>query len=269
MRTILVALLATTFLCSGQHLAQAQKSIFDVRRDFARNAIDLDGRFREFDGKIADLFMYVDQIMPERLGPRKLADLGFDLLSGRVVSVGKDGFLMRAEDHDGSPFVWIKNHPRQSQLIDGSKVIVVALRSGIHQWGGTSAAFDVGRPAPPEFVARMLKEISIREEAEKQTKVAEVKKLADSKKSADEAKRAEIEARVLNSLKSSASKGYDFAQYDLGIRYLEGRGVPKDRAEGKKLLEQAAAQGHKKAKAKLDELGTEKGLPSPGPAKKP
>ncbi len=44
------------------------------------------------------------------------------------------------------------------------------------------------------------------------------------------------------------------AQYRLGLMYLEGRGVPQDRAQARKWLERAARQGYPEAVARLKEL---------------
>ncbi|MGP8201082.1 MAG: tetratricopeptide repeat protein [Limisphaerales bacterium] len=52
-----------------------------------------------------------------------------------------------------------------------------------------------------------------------------------------------------------ADGGIDGAQFLLGLRYLEGQGVPKDNAKGIEYLKKAAAQGKIGAINKLKELG--------------
>jgi TPR repeat protein len=47
--------------------------------------------------------------------------------------------------------------------------------------------------------------------------------------------------------KKSAELGFAEAQYDLGVRYIVGRGVPKNEATGLEWYKKAAAQGYKEA----------------------
>ena len=48
-----------------------------------------------------------------------------------------------------------------------------------------------------------------------------------------------------------AEKGSDPAQYSLGMRYLEGKGVPKDLKKARKWLTESAKQGNADAKKAL------------------
>lgn len=50
-----------------------------------------------------------------------------------------------------------------------------------------------------------------------------------------------------------AEKGSDPAQFALGMRYLEGKGVPKDLKKARKWLEASAKQGNAEAKKALTE----------------
>ncbi|MBU1236159.1 MAG: SEL1-like repeat protein [Gammaproteobacteria bacterium] len=45
-----------------------------------------------------------------------------------------------------------------------------------------------------------------------------------------------------------AAKGDDCAQYQLGEMYMQGKGVPQDKARALELFKKAAAQGNQKAK---------------------
>lgn len=67
----------------------------------------------------------------------------------------------------------------------------------------------------------------------------------------------EANRRVFESYKKSASAGSASAQYELGIRYLLGKGVEKNEMEGVKFLRAAAEQDYSQAKKKLAELGIE------------
>ena len=54
--------------------------------------------------------------------------------------------------------------------------------------------------------------------------------------------------------RKSANQGYAKAQYTLGLLYLEGKGVPQDKAEAIKWFRKAAKQGHAEAKEELKKL---------------
>lgn len=53
---------------------------------------------------------------------------------------------------------------------------------------------------------------------------------------------------------ANAEKGFPESQYAMGIRYLNGTGVPRDEERAREYLEAAADRGNAKAKEKLREL---------------
>lgn len=63
-----------------------------------------------------------------------------------------------------------------------------------------------------------------------------------------------IESNRVAWLRSEATNGVASAQYDLGMRYLSGKGVGKDQALAREWLEKAAAKGHTYAKRALGGL---------------
>jgi len=63
--------------------------------------------------------------------------------------------------------------------------------------------------------------------------------------------------------KRRAEEGSDDAQYQLGLRYLSGKGTDKNEKLGREWLGKAAKQGHAQATKKLAELGPE---PASAPA---
>ena len=67
-------------------------------------------------------------------------------------------------------------------------------------------------------------------------------------------KQNEMAAKRVEYQKKKAEEGVDYAQYDLGIRYLTGDGVEKDPKVAEQWLKKAAAQGHADAKKKLEEI---------------
>jgi TPR repeat protein len=59
---------------------------------------------------------------------------------------------------------------------------------------------------------------------------------------------------ALNSLTAMCNRGSSVAQFNLGLMYEEGDGVAQDDDEAAKWFQQAADQGHKIAKSKLDKM---------------
>ena len=55
--------------------------------------------------------------------------------------------------------------------------------------------------------------------------------------------------------RKAADQGQKTAQFNLGLMYQSGRGVPKDEAEAIKWFNKAAEQGHEDAKAYLRRMG--------------
>lgn len=60
-----------------------------------------------------------------------------------------------------------------------------------------------------------------------------------------------IERRTIAFHQKRAQEGSASAQYELGLRHLEGRGVEKDEAQARKWLSASAEQGNNQAYAKL------------------
>ena len=52
------------------------------------------------------------------------------------------------------------------------------------------------------------------------------------------------DAKAVKWYRRAAAQGHAWAQYNLGVRYAEGRGVPEDDAEAVKWFRKAAEQGH-------------------------
>ena len=87
----------------------------------------------------------------------------------------------------------------------------------------------------------------------------------------EEAKKAAIQhnkndLKQFEFYKRRAEEGSDDAQYQLGIRYLTGKGVEKNEKLGREWLAKAAKQSHVQAGKKLAELGPEQAPPATKPA---
>jgi TPR repeat protein len=71
---------------------------------------------------------------------------------------------------------------------------------------------------------------------------------------ATDAEKAEAEKKLLNYQKMRAEAGSDNAQYEMGMRYLTGKGVEQDETQAKAWFEKAAKQGNTLATKKLEEI---------------
>ncbi|MGY8672196.1 MAG: hypothetical protein ACKVHO_06370, partial [Verrucomicrobiia bacterium] len=90
---------------------------------------------------------------------------------------------------------------------------------------------------------------SMRAERDNAASAAEGKRKKEQEK-----KKAASDRRAVAYLERRIKQGYSSAEYSLGLRYLDGRGVAEDRAKGMKLLESAARKKNNLAARKLKEL---------------
>jgi len=74
----------------------------------------------------------------------------------------------------------------------------------------------------------------------------------------EKAKQEEVLKKTIEFQKKRAAEGSPSAQYELGLRYLNGDGLEKNEAEGRKWIEQSAKNDHTQAKKKLEELDRKK-----------
>ena len=58
-------------------------------------------------------------------------------------------------------------------------------------------------------------------------------------------------AEAVKWYRAAAEQGQSEAQYELGVMYADGSGVPRDHSEAVKWCQKAAAQGHEKASAAI------------------
>jgi len=79
----------------------------------------------------------------------------------------------------------------------------------------------------------------------------------------------ETDRKVFEFHKKRAEGGSANSQYEVGSRYLTGKGVEKDRAKSIQWLEKASKQGHKKAAQKLGFLKRAKPPAATTSAQKP
>jgi TPR repeat protein len=81
--------------------------------------------------------------------------------------------------------------------------------------------------------------------------------LSPAEQAKADAQRQKNEEKQFDYFKKRAEEGSDHAQYELGVRYLAGKGVAADEKLGKEWLTKAAKNGNTPAAKKLAELGVE------------
>ncbi len=112
------------------------------------------------------------------------------------------------------------------------------------------AQFEAKKAAQELYEAEYRKKKAAADAA---TAAAAAKAIALAKTTADK-KAAEFEARIVAALQARAESGSAVAQYDLALRYLEGKGVTADPAKAREYLTQSAKAGNQQAADKLAEL---------------
>ncbi len=82
-----------------------------------------------------------------------------------------------------------------------------------------------------------------------------------------EAEKQRLSKNLLEFQQMRADQGSSRAQYDMGVRYLNGDGVEQDKTKAVDLFKKASAGGESMANRKLTQLGET--LPEAAPAEKP
>ena len=82
-----------------------------------------------------------------------------------------------------------------------------------------------------------------------------------------EAEKQRLSKNLLEFQQMRADQGSSRAQYDMGVRYLNGDGVEQDKTKAVDLFKKASAGGESMANRKLTQLG--EAVPEAAPAEKP
>ena len=190
-------------------------------------------------------------------------DGGWRLVGGLVADTDDEGLLVRIDRRyftDGT-YVLVKDFPNavavkknmaigilgrkvdsvETKLPDGSKEIV--------------SAYEFGLLPSKKMIEVVDEQAKLREVRNRQKLTALAKEKTDEEEAAMQKKKAANDRRAVEYLRKKVRDGSASAQYSLGMRYLEGSGVPANQGEGLRLLQMAAKQNHFMAKKKLKELG--------------
>lgn len=211
--------------------------------------------YRLFDNTVVDLRGYAFAM---RKGMTEFNG-GWRLLGGTVAERTDDGLYLRIDPRyfGNRRVVYIKDFPKVNGLSQDANFAVIGRLNGVHKYrpnGGAEATienFEFGH-LPSDRMIDLVKDEASKREA--QVRQAMVTKARDEEKKAAEKeaqKKAERDARVIAFLEKRVKDGSASAQFSLGVRYLEGDGVPKNRREGIRLLKASAKQGYPRAKNKI------------------
>jgi len=134
-----------------------------------------------------------------------------------------------------------KTDSRELEVSDGEKKTVE-----VYQFGSM--------PSKPMIEIVQMKALEREKIVRNRIAAVERKKAEDTKAEEDARKRAN-DKRAVAYLQKRVAQGSASALYSLGVRHLDGSGVPKNRNEAVRLIREAAKKGVSQAKKKLKELG--------------
>lgn len=207
----------------------------------------------------------------DKMKPSQMRALGADVISGKVIQTINGGTLIILnEDSTRDAFATVFVEGLRG-LADGDSASYYCLEKGLMEYttvlgvkktvrkfllAPAATGEEIRKYRAEEEQRRKITEIILADTAKMQArKEAEEKeelaRKAAAAKSARDAKQAGIDAKVASAYLKRAEAGDADAQYELGLRYLSGRGVVKDETEGLRLLALASKQGHKKAAERL------------------
>ena len=225
----------------------------EAYRFFARLALEF--RYRLFDNTVIDLHPLSQAI---NAGVTEFYD-NWRLLGGTVARQTDEGLYLRLDERyfGRRRLVFVNHFPRVNGLAAGDNLGVLAKLAGIHNYKPENGAeerienYEFGNLPSDRMIDLVKDEAKKREARIKHAMLQQAKKEEEKKSQQEAQKKRERDARVIAFLRKRVETGSASAQYSLGLRYLEGDGVPQDRNEGVRLLKESAKQGYVRAKKKI------------------
>ncbi len=225
-------------------------------------------------------YVQVGFMMPYRLFGNTVVDLrslsyavrhgvmnfpdGWNFLAAKVESKQTRALVARLDPqyHGEARLVYLTNAPGLESLQLEADIGVLAKARGRHQVQAGAAvgpvstmdAYDFGTVPSDLMIARAQEEATKRDAALRAERAKVMQAAADKQRKEAEERKMAKDRRAVASLERRIKQGSSSAEYSLGLRYLNGLGVPKDKAKGMKLLESAARKKNTLAIRKLKEL---------------
>ena len=185
------------------------------------------------------------------------------LLGGQVRERGNDGLLLELDRryYGEARNILVKDFPEIFLVKADDSLGLLARLKGSDRVKTKSGddlvveTYEFGLlPSEPMVMIAQIK-ASEREAATRREMELIARRQADEAALEETKQKQQLDERTISFLRSRVKLGSATAQYRLGLRYLDGEGVPKNTEEAHRLLQAAAVQNHREAKAKLAELG--------------
>ncbi len=236
MKTLLVAVvvLFSILAQAGETWRMYKGEIYNLtyfRSDLGKNPEGLDGWWA-MTGKVTQ------------------ASAGTGALTGSLVRLTHAGDS-ESPLHEVDELVFVKNLP---DYADGDAVRFSAHECGFFEYVNTLGAksrvraYDYGEtPSKKEQTDAVAEKLRKNQVLGEQRRLEFLKRM-DEKTALSEAKKAKEEARIVAALKIRIQAGSADAAWDLGNRYLQGKGVEVDLKKGSSLIGLASQRGNERAK---------------------
>lgn len=164
---------------------------------------------------------------------------GWQVASGVIEQVLPKALLVKR----GQSIFYLTNYPEQSMVGVGNEVHVYARERGTNEMGGMKVmCLDFGKLANKDEIVAKIKEAAARPKA-----------IVADQKAADSVSQEKLDKLIQFQMRQAAI-GLPTAQYELGLRYLNGDGLEKQPDKARELFQKSAAQGNAEAKKQLEAM---------------
>ncbi|MDB6130269.1 MAG: Sel1 repeat [Verrucomicrobiales bacterium] len=164
---------------------------------------------------------------------------GWQVAAGVIEQVLPKALLVKR----GQSIFYLTNYPEQSMVGVGNEVHVYARERGTNEMGGMKVmCLDFGKLANKDEIVAKIKEAASRP-----------KVIVADQKAADSVSQEKLDKLIQFQMRQAAI-GLPTAQYELGLRYLNGDGLEKQPDKARELFQKSAAQGNAEAKKQLEAM---------------
>lgn len=206
--------------------------------------------FRKIDGKSYDLRLVGAYWNSETTNSS--VNTSWQLIIGKCIAKTSDGLTIVKGSSTGASLAIAGN---AIPYDEGDEIRTLGLLAGNYQYRDkqgnerTIAKLHYGEPDWEAYWAAKRKLEMVQHRIEQQ-----IYDSYDDPKNRKRGKLSGSERKAIEFQITRAEAGSAMAQYDLGVRYLKGNGLPLDENKAQGFLLKSANQGHGPAKAKLKEI---------------
>ncbi|MGB0578906.1 MAG: tetratricopeptide repeat protein, partial [Limisphaerales bacterium] len=186
----------------------------------------------------------------------------WQLVGGGVTRRTGEGLFLRLDSRYflESRVVYVDKFPPTLELVADASIGVLGRKSGTREMEvseGETKTVEVYAfgSMPSKAMVDIVQMKALEREKLVRNEIASVeRKKAEKTHAEEEAKKRANDQRAVAYLRRRIKQGSASALYSLGVRHLDGSGVPKNRNEAIRLIREAARKGVSQAKKKLKEL---------------